>query len=76
MDVCKCIMPSRHGSSLNSRPATSPLVRLVEGKERWVVPDHPQGVLPQNWGRNVLNRVLHGAQSYGTDRRKCSHLPR
>ncbi|GFW40320.1 uncharacterized protein TNCV_1018781 [Trichonephila clavipes] len=32
MDVCKCIVPSRHGGSLNSRRAASPLVRLMEGK--------------------------------------------
>ncbi|GFX05801.1 hypothetical protein TNCV_5089911 [Trichonephila clavipes] len=31
MDVCKCIVPSRHGGTLNSRRVTSPLVRLVEG---------------------------------------------
>ncbi|GFW85823.1 uncharacterized protein TNCV_854721 [Trichonephila clavipes] len=34
MDVCKCIVPLRHGGTLNSRPAASPLVRLVEGEER------------------------------------------
>ncbi|GFW97097.1 adipocyte plasma membrane-associated protein [Trichonephila clavipes] len=33
MDVCKCIVPSRHGGTLNSCRATSPLVRLVEGEE-------------------------------------------
>ncbi|GFT06366.1 uncharacterized protein TNCV_1145561 [Trichonephila clavipes] len=35
MDFCKCIVPSRHGCTLNSRRDTSPLVRLVEGEERW-----------------------------------------
>ncbi|GFY11133.1 uncharacterized protein TNCV_4471191 [Trichonephila clavipes] len=35
MDVCKCIVPLRHGGTLNSRRVASPLVRLVEGKERW-----------------------------------------
>ncbi|GFW46932.1 hypothetical protein TNCV_2982881 [Trichonephila clavipes] len=29
MDVCKCIVPSRHGDTLNSRRAASPLVRLI-----------------------------------------------
>ncbi|GFU90114.1 uncharacterized protein TNCV_2464561 [Trichonephila clavipes] len=48
MDVCKCIVPSQHGGTLNSHRAASPLMRLEEGEERWVAPDHPQGVLPQN----------------------------
>ncbi|GFW97746.1 hypothetical protein TNCV_1425091 [Trichonephila clavipes] len=34
MDVCKCIVPLRHGGTLNSHRAASLLVRLVEGKER------------------------------------------
>ncbi|GFW73104.1 uncharacterized protein TNCV_832231 [Trichonephila clavipes] len=55
MDVCKCIVPSRHGGTLNSRRAASPLVRWVEGEERWEAPDHPHGVLPQNWGETELN---------------------
>ncbi|GFW80790.1 uncharacterized protein TNCV_3778701 [Trichonephila clavipes] len=38
--------------------AASPLVRLVEGEERWEVPDHPQSVLPQNWGEAELNRSV------------------
>ncbi|GFV91754.1 hypothetical protein TNCV_4763191 [Trichonephila clavipes] len=33
IDVCKCIMPLRHESSLNSCRATSTLVRLVEEEE-------------------------------------------
>ncbi|GFX16815.1 uncharacterized protein TNCV_2517951 [Trichonephila clavipes] len=36
MDVCKCIVPWRHGGTLNSRRAASILVRLVEGEERTV----------------------------------------
>ncbi|GFV49093.1 uncharacterized protein TNCV_236271 [Trichonephila clavipes] len=58
MDVCKCIVPSPHGGTLNSRRATSPLVRLVEGEERWEAPDYPQGVLPLNWGKTELNRSV------------------
>ncbi|GFV11681.1 uncharacterized protein TNCV_976701 [Trichonephila clavipes] len=56
MDVCKCIVPVGHGDTLNSRQAASPLVRLVEGEERWETPDHSRGVLPQNWeaGRLLL----------------------
>ncbi|GFT47087.1 hypothetical protein TNCV_3747411 [Trichonephila clavipes] len=34
MDVCKCIVTSQYRGTLNSRRAASPLVRLVEGKER------------------------------------------
>ncbi|GFY34972.1 uncharacterized protein TNCV_155491 [Trichonephila clavipes] len=34
MEACKCIVPTRHGGTLNSRRAASPLVRLVEGEER------------------------------------------
>ncbi|GFY10780.1 hypothetical protein TNCV_1123031 [Trichonephila clavipes] len=34
MDVCKCIVPLRHGGTLNSRRAVSPLVWLGEGEER------------------------------------------
>ncbi|GFV95002.1 uncharacterized protein TNCV_1030001 [Trichonephila clavipes] len=49
MGVCKCIVPSRHGSTLNSRRAASPLARLVVGVGRWEAPDHTQGVLSQNW---------------------------
>ncbi|GFW37067.1 uncharacterized protein TNCV_5019651 [Trichonephila clavipes] len=58
MDVYKCIVPSRHGGTLNSHRAASPLVRLVEGEERWEEPDHPQVVLPQNWGETELNRSV------------------
>ncbi|GFW81773.1 uncharacterized protein TNCV_2884471 [Trichonephila clavipes] len=49
---------SRHGGTLNSRRAASPLVRLVEGEERWEAPDHFQGVLPLNWGETELNRSV------------------
>ncbi|GFY00751.1 uncharacterized protein TNCV_2141431 [Trichonephila clavipes] len=38
-----------------SRRAASPLVRLVEGKERWEVSDHPQHILPEKWGETELN---------------------
>ncbi|GFV33111.1 uncharacterized protein TNCV_509501 [Trichonephila clavipes] len=48
----------RHGGTLNSRRAVSPLESLVEGEERWEAPDHPQGDLPQNWGETELNRSV------------------
>ncbi|GFX24557.1 uncharacterized protein TNCV_3343371 [Trichonephila clavipes] len=58
MDVFKCIMLSRQGGTLNSHRAASLLVRLVDEEDRWEVPDHPQGVLPQNWGEAELNRPV------------------
>ncbi|PRD27058.1 UNVERIFIED_CONTAM: hypothetical protein NCL1_36380 [Trichonephila clavipes] len=58
MDVCKCIVPAWHGGTLNSRRAASPLVRLVEGKERLEASDHPQSVLPLNWGGTEPNRTV------------------
>ncbi|GFX79186.1 mariner transposase [Trichonephila clavipes] len=58
MDVCKCIVPSRLESTLRGRRAANPLVRLVEGEERWESPDHPHGVLPQNWDGTEQNRTV------------------
>ncbi|GFW36958.1 uncharacterized protein TNCV_5018571 [Trichonephila clavipes] len=58
MDVCKCIVPARHGGTLNSRRAASSLERLVEGEERWKTPDHSQIVVPQNWGKTEQNRTV------------------
>ncbi|GFU67775.1 uncharacterized protein TNCV_3134401 [Trichonephila clavipes] len=58
MDVCKCIVPSWHGGTLNSRRAASPLVRLVEREGRWEIPDFTQGVLPQNLGETEINRSV------------------
>ncbi|GFS97719.1 uncharacterized protein TNCV_2558741 [Trichonephila clavipes] len=57
MDVCKCVVPLRHGGILNSHQAANPLGRLVEWEERWEAPDHPQGI-PQNWGRTEQNRIV------------------
>ncbi|GFW24576.1 uncharacterized protein TNCV_2404411 [Trichonephila clavipes] len=39
------------------RRAASPLARLVE-EERWEAPDHPQVVLPPNWGGTEQNRTV------------------
>ncbi|GFY33872.1 uncharacterized protein TNCV_4595801 [Trichonephila clavipes] len=58
MGVCKRIVPLRHAGTLNSRPTASPLKRLMEGEERWEAPEHPQGVLPQNWGGIEPNRTV------------------
>ncbi|GFU23329.1 uncharacterized protein TNCV_2560041 [Trichonephila clavipes] len=78
-DVCKCIVPSLHGGTLNSRRAASPLVKLVEeGEERWKVPGHSQGVIPQNWGRNEQNSTVTGMvlRAKANDRRKTLALSR
>ncbi|GFW09151.1 hypothetical protein TNCV_1662901 [Trichonephila clavipes] len=48
MDVCKCIVSSRHVCKINSRRVESPLVRLEEREERWKT--LPQDVLPQTCG--------------------------
>ncbi|GFW38303.1 uncharacterized protein TNCV_1331561 [Trichonephila clavipes] len=58
MDVCKCIVPARHGGTLNIRQATSPLVRLVDGEGRWKTFVHPQSVLLLNWGAIEPNRTV------------------
>ncbi|GFX22982.1 hypothetical protein TNCV_2086901 [Trichonephila clavipes] len=43
MDVCKCIVSSRHEDTLNTRRAASPLVWLVEEEERWQAFGHSEG---------------------------------
>ncbi|GFV58952.1 hypothetical protein TNCV_1804901 [Trichonephila clavipes] len=66
MDVCKCIVPLRHGGTLNSRRAASPLVWLVERVERWEAPDHPKCPPSKlGWKRAKSYCHLYGAQSYG-----------
>ncbi|GFV61589.1 hypothetical protein TNCV_931941 [Trichonephila clavipes] len=44
--------------TLNSHRAASPLVRLVEGKERWEAPWPTPGLLPLNWGGTEQNRTV------------------
>ncbi|GFT15511.1 hypothetical protein TNCV_3265181 [Trichonephila clavipes] len=62
----------RLGGTLNSRRASSLLVRLVEEEERWEVPDHPQ-----NWGGIEPNRIVTCMvlKAEDNDRRKSSPLP-
>ncbi|GFS95053.1 hypothetical protein TNCV_341341 [Trichonephila clavipes] len=45
---------------------------LVEGKERLEACDHPQGVLPQNWGGTEQNRAVTCMvlKAMANDRRK------
>ncbi|GFU57107.1 uncharacterized protein TNCV_1779701 [Trichonephila clavipes] len=44
--------------TLNSRRAETPLMRLVDGEERWEASDHPQSVVPLNWGGTEPNRTV------------------
>ncbi|GFU70642.1 hypothetical protein TNCV_527951 [Trichonephila clavipes] len=77
MDVCKCIVPLRDGSTLNSRQVASPLVRLLEGK-RGGRPLKPiQGVLPSNRGTTDLNRtvICMVLKAMSNDRRISSSWP-
>ncbi|GFW77600.1 uncharacterized protein TNCV_2499921 [Trichonephila clavipes] len=60
-----------HGGTLSSRRAASPLVRWVEGEERWEAPDHPQGFLSQNWGETELNHSVTCRVLKATDNDRC-----
>ncbi|GFU98425.1 uncharacterized protein TNCV_3652561 [Trichonephila clavipes] len=66
MNVCKCIVSSRHGGTLNSLRAASPLERLVEGEKKWEAPDHPRVSPSKLWGNRAKAFFhMYGAQSYG-----------
>ncbi|GFW75775.1 hypothetical protein TNCV_4429581 [Trichonephila clavipes] len=54
----RCPMPPNTLRLHTNRRAENPLVRLVEGEERWEAPDHLQGVLPQNWDGTESNRAV------------------
>ncbi|GFX37897.1 DUF4817 domain-containing protein [Trichonephila clavipes] len=74
-----CIIPLRHGGTLNSRRVSISLVRLVDREQRWEALDHLQGVLPQNWGSNqATNRAVTCMVLKATynDRLTFSPLPR
>ncbi|GFS48284.1 hypothetical protein TNCV_2296661 [Trichonephila clavipes] len=60
VDVSLCIVPSRHGDTLNSCRASSSLMRLVGG------PDPPPGCSPSNLGWNQAKSycLQYGAQGY------------
>ncbi|GFV64615.1 uncharacterized protein TNCV_3181111 [Trichonephila clavipes] len=73
MDVCKCIVPLRHGGTLNSRQAACPLVGLVEGEERWEAPGHPQDFLPLNWGGTEQNRTVTCMVLKAKDNDRCKN---
>ncbi|GFX10494.1 hypothetical protein TNCV_2583161 [Trichonephila clavipes] len=75
MNVCKCIVPSRHGGTLNIHQASSPLVRLVE-EERWEAPDHPPGysLSKLGWNRAKSYYHLYGAQGYSQRQSKSGGI--
>ncbi|GFW31407.1 hypothetical protein TNCV_3416631 [Trichonephila clavipes] len=50
-------MPLQHGGTLNSRRAASPLMRLVEGEERWEAPDS-LGCFPSKLGWNQAKKTV------------------
>ncbi|GFV98387.1 hypothetical protein TNCV_623461 [Trichonephila clavipes] len=75
---CKCILTSRHGVTLNSRRATSPLVRLMEEEERWENPGPLPGCSASKLGRTELNRTVTCMllKATANDRRAYSPLRR
>ncbi|GFW68834.1 hypothetical protein TNCV_3640471 [Trichonephila clavipes] len=54
---CPETVPSRHGGTLNSRRAARPLVRLVDGNERWEASD-PSGCSPSKLGGGGPSRIV------------------
>ncbi|GFV46734.1 uncharacterized protein TNCV_1881931 [Trichonephila clavipes] len=64
--------------TLNSRQATSPLVRLMEGEERWEYSDHPRVLSLKIWGGTDQNRTvtLMVLKAKANDRRKILALSR
>ncbi|GFW12063.1 uncharacterized protein TNCV_4531281 [Trichonephila clavipes] len=66
------------GGTLYSRRAASPIVRLMEGEERWKVPDHSQGVLTPYWGETEQNHtvICMVLTAKANDRRKILALSR
>ncbi|GFV48839.1 uncharacterized protein TNCV_4269161 [Trichonephila clavipes] len=58
MNAIKCIVSSWHGGTLNDRRDVSSVLRLLEKEKRWEAPNHPQGVLSQNWSGIKKNRFI------------------
>ncbi|GFV15379.1 hypothetical protein TNCV_4834061 [Trichonephila clavipes] len=58
------------------RSMSSTRHRLVEGEERREIPDHQQGVLPQNWGGTESNCTVTCMvlKTKANDRRKTLAL--
>ncbi|GFU67055.1 hypothetical protein TNCV_4969041 [Trichonephila clavipes] len=68
----------RHGDTLNSSRAASPLVRSEEEEERWEAHTPPaQDILPQKWGGTELNHTVTCMvlDATANDMRTSSTLP-
>ncbi|GFW82121.1 hypothetical protein TNCV_1170301 [Trichonephila clavipes] len=68
MDICKCIVPSRHEGTYSKQPSSrKSSVRLMAGEDRWKAPDPPPGCSPSKLGCNRAKSYCHlyGAQGYG-----------
>ncbi|GFW53279.1 CCHC-type domain-containing protein [Trichonephila clavipes] len=76
MDAYKCIVPSRHGVTLNTRRAESPLVRLVEGEEREynLTPSVVRNLRKQYQDTGSIERKPGQRQTRATTAREDRHL--
>ncbi|GFU48573.1 hypothetical protein TNCV_1439471 [Trichonephila clavipes] len=71
MDICKCIVLLRHGVTINSSLAASPLTWLLDGKERWEALEPPPGCSPSKLGWNQAKSYCHLYGSQGHDHRQA-----
>ncbi|GFU88135.1 hypothetical protein TNCV_1337041 [Trichonephila clavipes] len=72
MDVSKGILPLRQGGTLSSRQATSPLLRLKEGEDRWKSLDYPSVFSFKIWMEpiKILLSSVCCSKNTANDRRK------
>ncbi|GFW12663.1 hypothetical protein TNCV_3883731 [Trichonephila clavipes] len=63
MAVCKCLVPLRHGVTLNSCGAENPHVRLGEGEKKWLPPFIMVFFLKLVWNRVKSFSHLYDSQS-------------
>ncbi|GFT86995.1 hypothetical protein TNCV_1257851 [Trichonephila clavipes] len=60
LNVCKCVVPLRHESTLKHRQAASPLVRFMEEKRVGRLLTTPYGIFPRKRGFTEPNHVVTG----------------
>ncbi|GFV16099.1 uncharacterized protein TNCV_3378631 [Trichonephila clavipes] len=58
MEDCKCIVPPRHGGTINSCQDTSPLMKLVAGEVGWGPLTTPSNIFPPNRVGTEQNRTV------------------